>query len=258
MIDVWYHDNCADGFCAAWIVANYYGIDNVRMTPVQYGRPMPSVEGITDLVIVDFSYPNEVLDTLPLIKIIDHHKTAEHVGRRPDGLFDIGRSGAGLTWDHFHPGEPRPAIVNYVEDRDLWRWALPHSKAYNAAIGLLDSDLVQWDVASRMSVAEMVSVGAPVMKYRKQVVKDAIKRATLITLNGLRVPCMNATMLISEICGELAIGHPFAVTWFFDGKQFVYSLRSTPDGADVSGIAKFYGGGGHKHAAGFVSKTFIV
>lgn len=36
-----------------------------------------------------------------------------------------------------------------------------------------------------------------------------------------------------------------------DGKR-VFSLRSTPDGIDVSEIAKARGGGGHRNAAEFV------
>ena len=31
----------------------------------------------------------------------------------------------------------------------------------------------------------------------------------------------------------------------------IFSLRSTEDGLDVSEIASKFGGGGHKHAAGF-------
>ena len=35
------------------------------------------------------------------------------------------------------------------------------------------------------------------------------------------------------------------------GSARVWSLRSDPDGLDVSQIAKAHGGGGHPHAAGF-------
>jgi nanoRNase/pAp phosphatase (c-di-AMP/oligoRNAs hydrolase) len=35
------------------------------------------------------------------------------------------------------------------------------------------------------------------------------------------------------------------------GTSAIFSLRSTEEGLDVSEIAKLYGGGGHKHAAGF-------
>jgi nanoRNase/pAp phosphatase (c-di-AMP/oligoRNAs hydrolase) len=67
-----------------------------------------------------------------------------------------------------------------------------------------------------------------------------------------RVPIVNATVLFSEIAGELAQGHPFAAVYFDrpDGKR-QWSLRSAPEGLDVAEIAKAHGGGGHTHAAGF-------
>jgi uncharacterized protein len=49
----------------------------------------------------------------------------------------------------------------------------------------------------------------------------------------------------------MAQGHPFAACFWIDGKEMAFSLRSAPDGLDVSEIAKRFGGGGHQHAAGF-------
>src|SRR6185503_5178352 len=36
-------------------------------------------------------------------------------------LFDMQRSGAGITWDWFSRGALRPSFINFCEDRDLWR-----------------------------------------------------------------------------------------------------------------------------------------
>lgn len=46
-------------------------------------------------------------------------------------------------------------------------------------------------------------------------------------------------------------GEPFAACYMDDPSGRTFSLRSAEDGVDVSEIAKRYGGGGHKHAAGF-------
>lgn len=50
--------------------------------------------------------------------------------------------------------------------------------------------------------------------------------------------------------GELPVG----IVWFRDRDMFQVSLRSVGD-FDVSTIAKQYGGGGHKNAAGFRCKV---
>jgi nanoRNase/pAp phosphatase (c-di-AMP/oligoRNAs hydrolase) len=44
---------------------------------------------------------------------------------------------------------------------------------------------------------------------------------------------------------------PFAACWWMTPEGVVFSLRSTDVGLDVSEIAKSYGGGGHRNAAGF-------
>ena len=83
------------------------------------------------------------------------------------------------------------------------------------------------------------------------------KNARLITLAGHRVPAVNASPVdTSELLEGLAVGHPFALSWSvrFDG-VFQYSLRSSADGVDVSEIARAHGGGGHAHAAGFLSNA---
>lgn len=74
-----YHANCADGFGAAWVVRQALGAENVEFHAGHYGKPAPDVEG-RDVIIVDFSYPYELLVLLGhqarSILIIDHHKTA--------------------------------------------------------------------------------------------------------------------------------------------------------------------------------------
>jgi nanoRNase/pAp phosphatase (c-di-AMP/oligoRNAs hydrolase) len=56
----------------------------------------------------------------------------------------------------------------------------------------------------------------------------------------------------SDTAHELAQGALFGAYWFLRADGVVqFGLRSTEDGIDVSEIAATYGGGGHKHAAGF-------
>src|SRR3989304_1500175 len=87
------------------------------------------------VILVDFSYPRAALDALAdvaaSVEGYDHHKTAQAdlVGWERGGVvFDMERGGAGIAWDAFHPGRVRPALIAYVEDRDLWRWQLTSSR----------------------------------------------------------------------------------------------------------------------------------
>ena len=58
---------------------------------------------------------------------------------------------------------------------------------------------------------------------------------------------------MSEIGAALSPKCDFAVIWFYDHdtRQVKVSLRAHHEDSDVSEIAKKYGGGGHRKAAGF-------
>ena len=59
---------------------------------------------------------------------------------------------------------------------------------------------------------------------------------------------------MSEIGSRLSPDCDFAMIWYYDhvGHNIRVSLRSFHENTDVSEIAKNFGGGGHKKAAGFV------
>lgn len=273
-----YHADCMDGFTAAWVVKRRY--PQVELLAARYGDPIPRGETTRDkhILIVDFSYSSGELETMfdegaaKSIIVLDHHKTASAaltfyrpptVPGQPGihAIFDMAKSGARLAWEFCNPDEPVPAIVSYVEDRDLWVWQLPDSNFINAALGTYSHDLRQWDllagataIAAKHPGDNMLSFeGAAVIRAHEreltQVVKSTLRQ---MTIGGHSVPVVNAPFFMaSELGNELSQGVPFAASYFDgpDGRKF--SLRSRSDGTDVSEIAKLYGGGGHKNAAGF-------
>jgi hypothetical protein len=67
------------------------------------------------------------------------------------------------------------------------------------------------------------------------------------------VLAVNSSHWMSEIGARLAPDCDFAVIWYYDHEDRInkVSLRAFHDAVDVSEIAKGFGGGGHKKAAGF-------
>ncbi|MFB5634981.1 MAG: bifunctional oligoribonuclease/PAP phosphatase NrnA, partial [Candidatus Nitrosomaritimum aestuariumsis] len=57
--------------------------------------------------------------------------------------------------------------------------------------------------------------------------------------------------LVSDAANKLAEGEAFAACYWDTEDGRVFGLRSFSKGSDVSEIAKEYGGGGHRNAAGF-------
>lgn len=260
---VLYHGACRDGFCAAWCM--WRRMPGSEFVPVMYGQSPPDVAD-RDVVLLDFSYPRAVLATMAdacrSMVILDHHKTAAEdllgfAHPRVRVTFDMERSGAGISWDTFF-GTPRPWIVDYVEDRDLWRHKLPDGPAVNAYLSTLRYDFEHWYQASRMDLAEAAKLGQVVEDKIRHYVTEVSRNARRITFEGFNVPIVNAPQVdISELVGFLSSGEPFAIGWWqrSDG-MFSYSLRSRGD-LDVAELAKRHGGGGHKNAAGFQSAVLL-
>lgn len=258
---VLFHGNCWDGFCAAWIAWRYFD-KNIEAIPVQYGQEPPDTTQ-RRVFILDFSYPRETLLKMNSVcrsmLLLDHHKSA--VEELKDHLpfmhrLEEGKSGGRLTWEHFHGKyEEVPWLVDYTEDRDLWRHALPNSMEVNAALRSWPLNFEMWDGFNDGHPEGLVQDGLAIRRREKQIVEEHVRHAREVEISGHRVPVVNATVLYSEIAGELAKGKPFAATYLdrSDGKR-QWSLRSDDNGLDVSAIAKAHGGGGHFHAAGYEEK----
>jgi hypothetical protein len=82
-------------------------------------------------------------------------------------------------------------------------------------------------------------------------VKKIIRHTIWVRFEGQTVPCVQSTILTSQIGEQLSSGWPFCLIWYDHNGRRHFSLRSKQDGADVAKIAVKYGGGGHTHAAGF-------
>lgn len=252
-----------------------------------YGQPPPLEQAKGRRVyLVDFSYkpaPLQLLtDVAERVIVLEHHKSAfdDLMGVQYANntktfqlYFDLERSGAGLTWDHLFPGVKRPMIVDYVEDRDLWRFKLPQSKRVNSYLSVLPFEFGAWSTTESESVRsanewmtahgsdmgfeiariqEVANKGWIVQQKIDQYVQEVSKNARKVRFWGHDVPVVNAPQCdISELLHNLAQDVQFAIGWWQreDG-LFQYSLRSVGD-FDVSKLAKQMGGGGHKNAAGF-------
>lgn len=263
-----YHGKCADGFTAAWAVHKALG-DGVEFYEGVYQNPPPDCTN-RHVIMVDFSYklPEmiSIMERCSSLTVLDHHKTAKEVldqlsAMQADNLhiaFDLERSGAGITWDYYHPTEPRPELVNYVEDRDLWRFKLPLSREVNAFIFAHEYDFKHWDYLNAMmhnhiGVQNVADLGAAIEKKHHKDVSELVgllKRR--MTIGGHEVWVANLPYTLTSDAGHLmANGEPFAACYWDTPEGRVFSLRSTDDGLDVSVIASQYGGGGHRNAAGF-------
>lgn len=278
-----YHGGCDDGFAAAWAVRKALG-DGVEFYPGVYQKDPPPHED-RDVIFVDFSYKRPVLDAMfrkaNSLLILDHHKTAQedladirppfaggwkrHLENvyqdkcencpQPYALFDMNRSGAALAWDFFVGGQ-RPDFIEYVQDRDLWRKALPNGDEFTIALRSYPQDFAMWDRLVTEGADSLIAEGESIQRYYRLRVEELKRSAYAARIGQDRCYVSNAPYFAaSEVAGELCDrGDASFGACYFEAEQgrFQYSLRSRGD-FDVSAVARKYGGGGHKNAAGFSS-----
>lgn len=211
------------------------------------------------------------------------------------GIRKDGEAGCVLTWKYIHwwtyrgEGEENflrgplrglevPRCIELVGDRDIWAWKFGEdTKLFHAAAQAHDtkpnSDF-WWNcmecetdpsagpgnMAARERGEEfwrdLMKEGAAIERYREQYYADYCAELSFPTeIDGHEALAMNVARVGSEAFGGDAAFKAWKILmpFYFDGKQFTVSLYSKD--IDVSEIAKKYGGGGHKGAAGFQCAT---
>jgi len=274
-----YHANCVDGFGAAWAFHKLSELlypGGVEYAPMSYGQELiPDEQGAEniDLYILDFSFGRQTLelcsDHYSSVTVLDHHKTAQdaltgwaHGRKNLEIIFDMGRSGAGITWDYLaiRP-QGRPRLIDYIEDRDIWIWNLEFSAEVNALIGFAHKSFEAYtamDDVLRTNFQAAVDSGAMLLEQQKRhcnsIISSTRREITIGDKQGLVCNCPG--QFASDVGNVLAKqSGTFGATYFTDLNGDVkFSLRSIGD-YDVEKIAREYGGGGHKNAAGFTLKN---
>lgn len=289
-----YHENCADGFGAAYAAWKSLG-DQAEYVPAHYGDCVISDGSIQikdatylltgrNVYILDYSLPvsemHLLLESAKHTVWLDHHKTAfdnwltsdfltpdyQHYAKVTDRFhlrLDNQKSGCRLAWEYFHPTLPVPMGIQYIEDRDLWRFQFDDTRAFCEGLKHENQDFEIWDIIfnSPLLIQDVIRRGETLLNAMERRVQTVAKRPLrhirLSNGNGeaIEFRCANVCNEISETGNAICKKTGFPSATFFistEKGEVVVSLRSTDDiGVDVSQVARQYGGGGHRNAAGF-------
>ena len=226
-----YHANCTDGFGAAYSAWKLLG-NRAEYHACKHGDLPPDVLG-KNVVILDFSFNNS---------------TTKRLIKEANELLVI-------AWHFFHPGKESPKFIQYIEDRDLWKWELAYSKEFSAAFDMVPYEFEEFEMFEDDSVFDAaVKKGSYILAYSKTVVKKICDKASSRRIGGQHVMVVNSSHWMSEIGASLSKECDYALIWYYDhnDKNIKVSLRAFHEHIDVSDISKKFGGGGHKKAAGFM------
>ncbi len=262
---VLYHDD-ADGYASA--LAAYLSLgDDATYIAVQYGQDFP-IKDLRDhdfVYILDFSYPKEILEDIhskvKQLVVIDHHETAmRQLDHLPYAIFDMTKSGARLSWEYFHPGLEVPEVILLVEDRDLWKFTLEDTKAFDAGMRATGkyTDIHFWAVVYVDTVLrnKIIEDGRLLVRDLESRVTSFVKNPSkyrVVDIDGHRVVVYNTTDNISELGNAFntTLDIDYSISYFFTNKgELVLSYRGVKGRVHVGDICQKLGGGGHAAAAG--------
>jgi oligoribonuclease NrnB/cAMP/cGMP phosphodiesterase (DHH superfamily) len=282
------------------VAAGQAGYKEPDLFPLTYenGQEQALIEHINTqprydaIYILDISLTLDGLETLvhstpANIICLDHHKTAFDryvpyaMGMKKEAervIFNGSRanivlhnkqvnialnndmSGAGMTYIYFFPNTSIPLLVQHVQDRDIWKFNMEHTKAVNLYLKEQKQTIENWTkINARMCHAagykEIVDYGYYLLKKHEAEVLDLVNNCSWpVTINkatGFMVRCgyKYASDVGHMLCKKSGT---FGLTYFSkDNGMLQVSLRSEGN-YDVEAMAKKLGGGGHKNAAGFI------
>ena len=299
-IVVIYHKGCPDGYGALSGVVYKYGVKNLFYDeendilynydssfvaiPSNHSTDFTRLKELLErypndsftLYMVDFFVDKifEVVKNYPNIKrviVIDHHKTAKEIIDKgiPEEVKDkfevhlnMDHSAAVLTWKVLNGFVPE--IMEYIEDRDIWKWEIPDSLYVLTAIDakvfnvLKPNEIVEklLELAKNFPKEEFAKEGQSMIEFKESVVQRLINNNAhyIVLPSGHKLLAVNSSVFQSDIGNRLAQISPegvacvYAVSPKEDGVYVNCSVRSINGRARE--IAQANGGGGHDNAAG--------
>lgn len=228
----------------------------------------------TELLITDLSVNNHMAEVLHNyymngldISLLDHHKTALHLNRYPWSYVIVeDHCGTSLTYYHLerptNDGATYAPFVELVKDHDLWIKAQEEkSSRLNRLLTIYGRDAFierfaklskVWFTQSEMALLEYD------MKQEDRYFDKVKKNVKFFKdIEGRKFGVAMVERYISNIGHRLLDEFDLAYIAMVNPNGQSVSLRSQPN-IDVSGIAKDFGGGGHKNASGFPQDYYFL
>jgi len=256
-----YHQNCRDGFTAAWAAWKKFG-SRATYIPMRHNDPVPKNLINKEIYFLDITYIGKNLERIikqnKRVVIIDHHVTIKDELQKVHAhSYALNHSGATLAWKFFHKTKT-PRFLKYVEEGDLWKIKSPHAKEILASIESKPFNFKVWDgivkeIENPKTRGKYIEIGKSILEYEDKIIAKLSKNMETAIFETQRVGVINSPILESQLGNAIYKGkYKIGLVWHRRNGEIKVSLRSkNGDKTNVAKLAQKYGGGGHKAAAGF-------
>lgn len=270
-----YHSADLDGHCSGAIVKMKY--PECELIGINYGESIDLnlIDNDEEVYMVDFCLQPFsgmiALNAKAKLHWIDHHAKgsideAHSSGFLASGgqLLEVGKAGCELTWEYLFPENKMPLGVFLLGRYDVWDHGvdnnvLPFQYGMRNNHDTRPHNTALWSrvLGSSFEVSEIVKTGKTIIDYEaSQNAKFCQAYAFETEFEGLKAVCANRGFTNSKLFDSVynAEKHHLMITFCrkkLPAKVWTVSLYSTRKDVDCGDIAKRFGGGGHKGAAGF-------
>lgn len=274
-IAVIYHNADLDGLCSAAIIKKV--LDpigaNYKFIGMDYNYPLPNLEKFQTIIIVDFSFKENIMRKLNNTKRliwIDHHKQIINDLKNDNitGLQRTTHSACELTWEYFFT-EAKPKLVELLGIYDTFRHMGTDNEIdirnfqYGARIKYKNIEdilphLDNFDSGIENNIRE---AGEKILEYLKFSTEKILKEATVTKLTVgdkvykcgvINVQSINPIDIGLDFHSK---GYDILINIYKMGNKWKVSMYTQDKNIDLSEIAKMNGGGGHRGAAGYYIKN---
>ena len=272
-----YHSRDLDGWMSGAIVKLQF--PNIELIGWDYGNEIPNLSKYDTIIMVDISFPKDEMQRFTKNGIdkliwIDHHISAIKEMKingipEPAGMRNIHFAACELTWKYFYPNENMPELVRLLgrydcfghkgtdEERKVLEFQYgARQLIYNIATAHINLQTATLGQEYDENIcSNILKDGETIYAYLCTEAKQTYAKSFETQFGGYNFLCVNQDRFnpINFGIDYHKDGYDgFACFWYAHGK-WSYSLYNDNGLVDCSVIAKTFGGGGHKGAAGFTT-----
>lgn len=286
LTQVVYHGRCPDGLaCAVFInsLRTAMGLHELPLCPVFLSnKRLPPLNGHTTAVC-DISLIDDDLagmdDASARVHVFDHHPDTARMmtacRRNVSIHYDDSCCALLVLWKWAYGAAVAPPLLfRYVDDLDCFRATLPWSRAVAsqmrtslfACARVADTERMvsMWFRNASAQVQRWTAAAPVVSAYTEAIVRSMAMNASIGYIVGLPELSVAAVQgapagIVPDVGSELVSheGTDIAMLWSWSPhkRQLRVSLVSVR--CDVEAVARRFGGGGHRRAAGFTTTKNI-
>ena len=267
-----YHSADLDGHCSGAIIKRKY--PNCEMIGINYREKFPwdTIKENEEIIMVDFSLQPfsemERLATHCNLTWIDHHISAIKAYQDSEiktiyAVLSNQKAACELTYEHYYNTD-LPRFIWLLGRYDVWHLTadkdiLPFQ--YGMRLGDTLPTAAIWKNLFDGLILNIIDNGKVILKYQDIENAKYIKAFSFEKIfEGHKAIVINRGSTNSQMFNSVwdESKYDIMITFVYKGNKYTVSLYTTKANIDVSEIAKKYGGGGHKQAAGFQCKELSL